>query len=82
VRRAAISSSALRLHQIDDPEDTADAIDDLVLLALRQSPKTSADCVALIDLVISGLKRDQQPRLDRADIEGLRAVQHYLRGVS
>ncbi len=73
-----LSAAALRLHQVDDPEDAADGIDDLVALVLRRRPQSPRDAASLIDLVISGLKRDQQPRLDEADLDALLAVRAFI----
>jgi len=76
--RIDLSTAALRLHRVDEPEDTAAGIDDLVALALRRRPKSPRDAVSLIDLVISSLQRDQQPRIDRADLSALKAVRTYI----
>lgn len=73
-----LSKSALRLQQIDDPEDTADEIDRLVADALSLKPKTALDCASLIDLIVSGLERDEQPRSDGADIRALRSMRDFL----
>nr|WP_316628188.1 hypothetical protein [uncultured Brevundimonas sp.] len=78
MKRIDLSTAALRLHRIDKPEDTAAGIDDLVVLALRRRPKSPRDAASLIDLVISSLQRDQQPRLDRADLNALKAVRAYI----
>lgn len=72
------SASALKLHQIDDPEAAADIIDAMLSKALTQRPSSAAECVALLDLVISSLERDQQLRDDQADLQGLRFVRTFL----
>lgn len=72
------SASALKLHQIDDPEGAADVIDSMLAKALIQRPSSAEECVALIDLVISSLERDQQLRDDQADVQGLRSVRAFL----
>ncbi|WP_295228073.1 hypothetical protein [uncultured Brevundimonas sp.] len=73
-----LSTTALRLQQIDEAEDTADSIDDMVAAALDLKPRNASDCIVLIDLIVTGLKRDQQPRLDRADLRALAGIRTYL----
>lgn len=75
------SASALRLHQIDDPEAAADIIDEMLSKALTQSPTSAEECAALLDLVISSLERDQQLRDDQADLQGLRSIKAFLTGI-
>ncbi|WP_312599073.1 hypothetical protein [Brevundimonas sp.] len=72
------SASALKLHQIDDPEAAADVIDEMLAKALTQRPSSAEECVALLDLVISSLERDQQLRADQADLQGLYSVRVFL----
>lgn len=72
------SASALKLHRIEDPEATADVIDEMLSKALTQRPSSAEECLALLDLVISSLERDQQLRDDRADLQGLRSVRAFV----
>lgn len=80
MKSSDFSETVLRLHQLDDPEDAADIIDDMIRLTLDQEPRTVDACIRLIDVVISGLERDHQPRSDAADVKALRGVQVFLRG--
>lgn len=73
-----MTAFALRLNSLEDPESAADIIDDMMFASLSNVPKSPSDCINLIDLVVSGLERDRQPRNDFADRKALNAVKDYL----
>lgn len=75
---ADCSASALRLHQVVEPEETADIIDDLVAKVLTQPATTAMECLAIIDLLSSSLELDKQARDDGADLTALRSIRQFV----